>query len=71
MSEQLPNFIHDFHHGVNGELVRHDYWLLQKLSANLGQTREVYEKVLSETEDFMQVLHSSERCQGDYETAMR
>ena len=45
--------------------------LLQKLASNLETTRQVYEKVLGETEDFMAVLHNREKDQTEYEQTMR
>lgn len=38
---------------------------------NLATTKEVYEKVLSETEDFMNVLHSRDKGQAEYESNLR
>ena len=44
---------------------------LQELAAKLETTRAAYEKVVGETEDYMNVLHSRKKDQSEYEEIIR
>ena len=41
------------------------------LATNLESTRDLYEKVLGETEDYMLVLNSRKKDQTEYEDIIR
>ena len=43
----------------------------QMLATNLESTRDLYEKVLGETEDYMLVLNSRKKDQTEYEDIIR